>query len=113
MNANSICVTITNQSDSEVSYLVCPLEVRSNGIWSGPTLPPRQKLTKLLPGQSGVVAVDAALTNGNTRVPMLWGYGYNAPATKWQQLTEELAGRIRGRGGRGLLYTNFLTNLSL
>ena len=115
-NANSVFVTLTNQSNSAVSYLACPLQVRSNGIWSGPTLPPGQRLTRLLPGQSGVVVVDAALTNENTRVPLLWGYGYNASATRWprwQELTEDLAGRIRGRGGRGLLYTNYLTNLSL
>ena len=113
-NANSVCVTLTNQSNSAVSYLACPLQVRSNGIWSGPTLPPRQKLTRLLPKQSGVVVVDAALTNENTRVPILWGYVYNARATRWprwQELTEDLAGRIRGRGGRGFLYTNYLTNL--
>ena len=115
-NANSVCVTLTNQSDSVVSYLACPLQVRSNGIWSGPTLPPRQKLTRLLPRQSGVVVVDAALTNENTRVPILWGYVYDAPATRWprlQELTEDLAGRIRGRGGSGFLYTNYLTNLRL
>jgi len=60
--------------------------------------------------------VDAALTNENTRVPILWGYDYNARAARCprrQELTEDLAGRIRGRGGRGLLYTNYLTNLSL
>ena len=115
-NANSVCVTLTNQSDSVVSYLACPLQVRSNGIWSGPTLPPRQKLTRLLPRQSGVVVVDAALTNENTRVPILWGYVYDAPATRWprlQELTEDFAGRIRGRGGSGFLYTNYLTNLRL
>jgi len=115
-NANSVCVTLTNQSNFAVCYLACPLQVNSNGIWSGPTLPPRQRLTRLLPGQSGVVVVDAALTNENTRVPILWGYIYNARATRWprlQELTEDLAGQICGRGGRGLLYTNYLTNLNL
>ena len=115
-NANLVSITFTNQSDFGVCYLACPLQVRSNGIWSGPTLPPRQKLTRLMPRQSGVVVVAAALTNENTRVPILWGYVYNAPATRWprlQELTEDLAGRIRGRGGSGFLYTNYLTNLRL
>jgi hypothetical protein len=78
MNANSVSVTFTNQSGLAVFYLACPLEVRSNGMWSGPPLPPRQKLSKLLPGQSGVLVVDAAATNANTRVPLLWGYDYTA-----------------------------------
>ena len=112
-NANSVSVTLTNQSNFVVVYLACPLQVRSNGIWSGPTLPPRQRLTRLLPRQSGVVVFDAALTNKNARVPLLWGYAYSAPATRWQEFTEDLAGRIRGRGGRGLLYTNYLANFSL
>jgi len=72
-NANFVCVTLTNQSNFGVHYLTEPLQVRSNGIWSGPPGPPRQRLTKLLAKQSGVVVVDAASTNQNTRVPVLWG----------------------------------------
>lgn len=111
-NANFVCVTLTNQSDFVVCYLTKPLQVRSNGIWSGPPGPPRQRLTRLLARQSGVVVVDAASTNQNTRVPVLWGYNDFTPgATKWQQLREDLMGRICGRGGRGFLYTNYLTDL--
>lgn len=116
-NANFVCVQLTNQSDFEVLYLTKPLQVRSNGIWSGPPGPPRQRLMKLRPKQAGVVVVDAASTNQNTRVPVLWGYGYNVyppGATKWphlMQLREDLMGRIHGRGGRGFLYTNYLTDL--
>jgi hypothetical protein len=116
-NANFVCVKLTNQSDFEVFYLTEPLQVRSNGIWSGPPGPPRQRLTKLLARQSGVVVVDAASTNQNIRVPVLWGYGYNSyppRATKWphlMQLRDDIMGRIHGRGGRGLLYTNYLTDL--
>ena len=73
-NANFVCATSTNQSDSVVVYLVCPPQVRSNGVWSGRPGPPRQRLAKLLARQSGVVVVDAASTNENTRVPVLWGY---------------------------------------
>jgi hypothetical protein len=112
-NANLVCVTLTNQSKFAVSYLTEPLQVRSNGIWNGPPGPPRQRLTKLLPRQSGVVVVDAAATNQNTRVPVLWGYGYTPGATHWQQLREDFLGRISGRGGRGFLYTNYLTNVKL
>ena len=111
-NANFVCATLTNQSDSVVVYRVCPPEVRSNEVWSGPSLPPRQKLTKLLAGESGVVVVDAASTNENTRVPVLWGYGYDTPgATRWRQLTADFVSRVRGHGDIGLLYTNYLTNL--
>lgn len=116
-NANFVCVNFTNQSDFAVVYRTCPLEVRSNGIWSGRTLPPRQRLTKLLPRQSGVAVVEAASTNQNARVPVLWGYEYNVytpRTTKWphfMQLREDLMGRIHGRGGRGFLYTNYLTDL--
>ena len=110
-NANFVCVTLTNQSDFVVHYLTKPPEVRSNGIWSGPPGPPRQRLTTLLARQSGVVVVDAASTNQNTRVPVLWGYDYTPRATKWQQLSEDLMGRIHGRGGSGFLYTNYLTAL--
>jgi hypothetical protein len=113
-NANCVCVTLTNLSKFVVHYLTKPVQVRSNGIWSGPPSPPRQRLTKLLPGQSDVVVVDAASTNQNTRVPVLWGYDdYTAGATRWQQLREDLMGRIHGRGGRGFLYTNYLTDLKL
>lgn len=112
-NANFVCATLTNQSDSVVVYLVCPPQVRSNGVWSGPPQPPRQKMTKLLAGQSGVVVVDAASTNENTRVPVLWGYyyDYTPGATRWRQLTEDFVSRVRGHGDIGLLYTNYLTNL--
>jgi hypothetical protein len=113
-NANLVCVTLTNRSDSVVVYLACPPQVRSNGIWSGPSLPPRQKLTKLFARQSGVVMVAAASTNENTRVPVLWGYyDYKPGATRWQQLGEDFVGRVRGHGGRGLLYTNYLIHLKL
>ena len=111
-NANFVCVTLTNQSDSEVVYLACPPEVKSNGIWSGPPGPPRQRLTKLLPRQSGVVVIDAISTNENTRVPVLWGYhDYTPGVPRWRQLTEDLVSRVRGHGDIGLLYTNYLTNL--
>jgi hypothetical protein len=112
-NANFVCVTLTNQSDFVVFYLTKPLQVRSNGTWSGTLGPPRQRLTELLARQSGLVVVDAASTNQNTRVPVLWGYDYTFSATKWQQLREDLMGRISGRGGRGFLYTNYLTDLKL
>jgi hypothetical protein len=112
-NANRVCVTLTNQSNFVVHYLTEPLEVSSNGIWSGPPGPPRQRLTKLLPRQSGVVVVDAASTNQNTRVPVLWGYDYTPRAARWQQLGEDLMERISGRGGSGFLYTNYLTALKL
>lgn len=112
-NANFIFVTLTNQSKFVVCYLTQPLQVSSNGIWSGPPGPPRQRLTQLLAGQSGMVVIDASSTNQNTRVPVLWGYGYTSPATKWQQLREDFMGRIGGRGGRGFLYTNYLTALKL
>jgi hypothetical protein len=113
-NANFVWVTLTNRSDSVVVYLACPTEVRSNGIWTGPPLPPRQKMSNLLAGQSGVVMVAAASTNENTRVPILWGYyDYKPGATRWQQLREDLVGRVRGHGGRGFLYTNYLTDLKL
>ncbi len=111
-NANFVCVTLTNQSDFVVFYLTKPLQVCSNGIWSGPPGPPRQRLTKLLARQSGVVVVEAASTNQNTRVPVLWGYDdYTPGATKWQQLREDLMGRINGRGGRAILHTDYLTDL--
>ena len=112
-NASFVCVTLTNQSDFVVHYLTEPLQVRSNGIWSGPPGPPRQRLTKLLARQSGVVVVEAASTNQNTRVPVLWGYDYTPRAAKWQQLGEDLMGRVSGRGGSGFLYTNYVTALKL
>src|SRR5215472_74688 len=94
-NANFVCVTLTNQSDSVVHYLTEPLQVRSNGIWSGPPGPPRQRLTKLLARQSGVVVIEAASTNQNSRVPVLWGYDYTPRAARWQQLAEDFVGRVR------------------
>lgn len=112
-NANFVCVTLTNQSNFVVHYLTEPLEVRSNGIWSGPAGPPSQRLTKLLPRQSVMVAIDAASTNQNTRVPVLWGYDYTPGGTKWQQFREDFVGRVRGHGGSGFLYTNYLTDLKL
>ncbi len=112
-NANFVCVTLTNLSKFEVCYLTGPPEVRSNGIWSGPPRPPRQRLTKLLAGQSGVVVIDAASTNQDTRVPVLWGYTYTSGPTRWQQLGDDFIGRISGRGGSGFLYTNYLTDVKL
>jgi hypothetical protein len=108
-NADYASVAITNQSDSVVFYGACPSQVRSNGIWSGTPNPPNQKLTKLAARQAGIIVVDARWTNENTRVPVLWGYDYTPGATRWQQLREDLVGRVCGRGGRGFLYTNYLT----
>ena len=111
-NASFVCVAVTNQSDSVVVYLACPPQVRSNGIWSGPPVPRHQRMSKLTARQSGVVIVEAASVNENARVPVLWGfYDYNPRATRWQQRIEDLVGRVSGRGGRGFLYTNYLTDL--
>lgn len=113
-NGNFVCVALTNKSQFAVSYLTEPLQVRSNGVWSGPPGPRRQRLKKLLAGQSGVVVIDAASTNQGTRVPVLWAYDdYTPGAGRWQQLCEDLVGRISGRGGRALLYTNYLSDQSV
>ena len=113
-NANYVHVAITNQSDSVVVYLACPTQVRSNGTWSGPPLPYRQRMTRLTAGQSGVVVVEAAAVNKNARVPVLWGFlDYTPRATRWQQFRENLAARLSGREGVGLLYTNYLSGLKL
>ena len=112
MNTNFVSVAITNQRDSVVVYLACPSQVKSNGIWSGPPNPPRQRMMMLAARQSGAVIVEAASVNENARVPVLWGfYDYNPRATRWQQRIEDLVGRVSGRGGRGFLYTNYLTDL--
>ncbi len=113
-NADFVAVTLTNLSGSTIVYLPWPPEVKSNGIWTGAPPAPRQRMSKLLAGQSGVAVVAAASTNENTRVPFLWGYqDYNPGANRWQQLREDFVGRIRGHGGRGFLYTNYLTDLKL
>jgi hypothetical protein len=109
-NADYASLAITNQSDSVVFYLACPPQVMSNGIWSGPANPSHQKLTKLAARQAGIIVVDAGWTNENTRVPVLWGYDYTPGATRWQEFREGLVRRVRGRGGRGFLYTNYLTS---
>jgi hypothetical protein len=111
-NASFVCVTLTNQSKFAVVYLIDPPEVSSNGIWSGPPHPLGRRLTKLLARQSGVMVVDAASTNENTRVPVLWGYHDDTPGgPRWRQLAEDFVSRVRGHGEPGLLYTNYLTNL--
>jgi hypothetical protein len=111
-NANLVSVTLTNRSNSKVVYLVFPPQVNSNGMWTGPTLPPRQRMSNLLARQSGVIMVAAASTNANTRVPILWGYNNYVPGgTRWQQLREDFLERIRGHGGTGFLYTNYLYDL--
>ncbi len=111
-NANCVCVTLTNQSKFAVVYLIDPPEVSSNGIWSGPPHPRGRRLTKLLARQSGVIVVDAASTNENTRVPVLWGYRDVIPGgPRWRQVAEDLVSRVRGHGEPGLLYTNYVTNL--
>ena len=114
-NANFVCVAITNQSDSVVFCLACPLQGRSNGIWSGPPMPPHQKMTKLTARQTGVVVVDAGSTNENTRVPILWGYDYPLHASRLRWCMENMMGRLTGRNPRGLgaLYTNYLTDIKL
>lgn len=112
-NANYVFVTFTNRSSFVVHYLTKPLQVNSNGVWSGPPGPTGQRLSKLLARQSGVLMVEAASTNQNTRIPVLWGYDYTPSASKWQQLREDFMGRIHGRGGNGFLYTNYLTALKL
>jgi hypothetical protein len=111
-NANLLWVAVTNQSDSVVVCLACPPQVRANGTWSGSPLPPRQKMTKLSAGQSGVIVVAATSVNENVRVPVLWGFSdYTPGATRWQQFREDLVARLNGRAGVGLLYTNYLTDL--
>ncbi len=111
-NANFVFVTLNNQSRFAVVYLIDPPEVSSNGIWSGPPHPLGRRLTKLLARQSGVIVVDAASTNENTRVPVLWGYRDVIPGgPRWRQVAEDLVSRVRGHGEPGLWYTNYVTNL--
>ena len=111
-NTDLVCVAVSNQSDAAVVYLACPPQVRSNGIWSGPPLPPRQRMTRLAPRQSGVMVMGAGVVNENVRVPVLWGFlDYTPRATRAQNFVENLIARANGRAGVGLLYTNYLTNL--
>lgn len=113
-NANFVGVAISNQSDCAVFYLACPVQVRTNGVWRGAPLPPRQRLTRLVARQAGVLVVEAAAAKENARVPVLWGFDdYTAGANRFQQVLEDLRARVRGRDGVGLLYTNYLTELKL
>jgi len=113
-NADYVCLTVSNRSDSTVVYLACPAQVKSNGIWSGSPFPTGQRMTRLTARQSGVMVIKADSVTTDTRVPVLWGFNdYTGGAKIWRQLLEDIAARAKGHGGVGLLYTNYLTDIKL
>ena len=116
INFVSISIGITNQSDAKIFYVTCPPQVMpnaSNAVWSKFQFPAGMPMAMLAPGQSGRMVVTMPASSGESRVPVLWGYGYSIPTTKWQQIREDVIGRLTGRNpvGRGFLHTNYVTNI--
>jgi len=114
-NPNVLLAGITNQSDTPVVYLVCPPEVKSNGVWQPAAIPSGKttRMSNLAAGQSGTVTIAAPPSGQESRVPVLWGYAYSTSTPKWRQLTEDALGRLSGHNprGRGALYTNYVTDI--
>ncbi len=112
-NVSFISVGITNQSGSTIVYLACPPQVKSHGAWSKFQFPSGMPMATLTAGQSSAVVVTTPSLSEESRVPVLWGFSYSSTATKWQQLREDVIGRLTRRNprGRGALYTNYVTDL--
>ena len=112
-NSTLISIGITNQSSSGIVYCVCPPQVTSNGVWGNVQVPFGKPMALLSPGQFGTVVVSTPLLSGEFRVPALWSFNNAATATRWREIKEDAIGRLSGRnpGGRGALYTNYVTDI--
>ena len=112
-NISSISISITNQSASTIVYYAAPPQLKSNGVWNAFQFPLGKPLATLAAGQSSTAVVTTPLLSGEFRVPILWGFDYSVPATKWQEIKEDVITRLDGRnpGGRGSLYTNYVTGI--
>lgn len=114
-NASLISIVISNQSATGVLYFVGSPVFKSNGVWGAFQCPSATKLVPLGVGQSAVVVTSATPANREARVPVLWGFTYTSAATRWQQLREDVADRVRmpDSRGRGALYTNYVVGIKL
>ncbi len=64
----------SNSSDFELSYIACPPQIKSNGVWLEVQIPVGPTSTNLLPSQPGTLLVQPPLQPGTWRVPVLWCY---------------------------------------
>ena len=114
-NGSLITIGITNHSTSSVDYIVGPPQLQSNGVWSAAPLVLGTRMTSVGAGRSGTVTVTMPLISGESRVPILWGFSYSAGATRWQEIREDAIEGLRMHNfrGRGALYTNYVTGITL
>jgi hypothetical protein len=110
-----LSIAITNPSSYSMVYIACPPQVSSNGQWGQVSFPLGQPMAALAARQCTTLEVRVDAVVGEVRVPMLWGFSYPSQPTRWQQVKEDVLGRITGRNPRGMgaLYTNFVSDMRL
>jgi len=125
-NGSVISIVVRNPSSAGISYYIGNAEFKSNGFWkefrftpgltSAPGViryAPGVRLQLLPAGQSVTNVVSVSATNGEARVPVLWGFVSTVKANRLQQMWEDMAVNIRMHNsrGRGTLYTNFVSDI--
>lgn len=111
-----ISIGLTNKSNWKAHYYITALEIETNGVWY-PTdsfrFPAGNGMQDLDAGSSTNFVIKAPLTQGNSRLPVMWGYDYTPPKSMWQNVKEDYKAWLRTGNFRGIgaLYTNYFTEI--
>jgi hypothetical protein len=110
-NTSLVSIGITNQSGSTILCLPCPPMTNINGLWINFQSPDGAPMLTLPPGTYQVAMVTNPPSQKEIKVPILWGFSYDARASRFQQVMSDALWSLSTRNlpGRGMLYTNYLT----
>lgn len=102
-------IVVTNQTRSTMVFRICSPIIKSNGFWTA-CQPLQGILSKIGPGQSQTTTAMVASSPIETKVPVLWGFDYKIPHSRWEEMLEDAVVFFdrRNPGGRGALYTNMV-----
>lgn len=113
-SAISISLVVTNPTPRTIVYIVCPPQVKSNGVWTEVQLQVRPTPMAVLPPTQTATLDVAQPTQGHLcRVPLVWGY--QPRPRPWELARNFILGNLTGRypGVNGALYTNFSPEIRL
>jgi hypothetical protein len=94
LSTTGVLVSVSNQSSAPVLYFACPPQENSNGVWEDVQMPRRMTLTRLPAKCATTVVVVAPTTQGDWRVPFIWGY----EPSRHLEVMDSAMRHIRGRG---------------
>jgi hypothetical protein len=110
LSSTGVLLSVSNHSSAAILYFACPPQKNSNGVWEDVQIPRSVPMTVLPARRATTVVVAAPTTQGDWRVPLLWGY----EPTKWQEAMDSVTRYLRGSGTdlKLSLFTNFSPQVS-